>query len=183
MLGTKAFSKATFVLLEDIKEKNRDLIMYNLFKQFWKDPDGCIVALQANIFILKNLNCEKFNTSLKLQLRNLVKTSIFSLIIVKRISDFWQAVFSLRFHSIFSISFSITNLNEKVTEEAYLFPILITLQWFSYFAIACIIEHAETSVPEWSKFWFYLIKKVLQYSKIFYYYSHFTYQVSCNTLF
>ena len=88
MLGTKAISKATFVLLEDIKEKNRDLIMYNLFKQFWKDPDGCIVALQANIFILKNLNCEKFNTSLKLQLRNLVKTSIFSLIIVKRISDF-----------------------------------------------------------------------------------------------
>ena len=34
MLGTKAFSKTTLVLREDIEEKNRDLIMYNIFKHF-----------------------------------------------------------------------------------------------------------------------------------------------------
>ena len=37
------------------------------------------------------------------------------------------------------------------TEEACLFLILVTLGRFSYFAVAFIIVHAETTMPDWSK--------------------------------
>ena len=149
-------------------------------------------------------------------LRNLtyLEICIFSLTILKRISDFWQAFFLLRFHSIFSISFFSTRLKEKVTKESCRFLILVILGWFSYFATTFIIGHAERTVPGWSRlpvnsgmlrfgtasiknslkyfnnfsskffchralshlFWLalfcltflsYLIKKVLQYSKMF----------------
>ena len=88
--------------------------------------------------------CEKVLASLKVEVRNFVKISIFSLIIHKEISDIQQVFFSLSFPSNFFNVFSSTRLKGKNPEEAFISSFSNTWMIF-IFCSRFIIEYTETT--------------------------------------